>query len=370
MGLLAVFVSCCSPLLNPVLNVFTLTERDGELQFDHQRHGMPPGVFLLAAEDLDDDGVDELLISDSGLSMVRGDGSQLRLWHGDRVLAAALVAATSQHGRRLLAVVEAPQGPTSLVQLSCSFAGEASCQEEGRVDIPSANALATGDVDEDGVMDVLVPGKDRIMLFLGRVRGDDVVEWTSQQAYGEARARVDETPRYWPRKIAVEDIDGDDHLDVVTLDDNEIRIFFGDGLGSWDESVAPAGQDHFDQLYTVSAGADSVLDVVGDGPGGPFIFENSGARSFEISRLPIPDHRGGIRAFVGSFQSDAGEVMVLDYDEGIAYLASPTQGTWEVQEIILPDDLRVVEEGIVADLDGDGRDEVTLISMHAREDGC
>jgi hypothetical protein len=381
-GLLALVVSCCSPLLEPALDVLSMTESDGDLRIDHQRHGLPRNPLLLAAEDFDGDGADELLISDSGLSMIRGDGQRRHLWTGERAIAAALAAATSQHGARLLILIKPPDGPTSLVQLSCSFAGEASCHEEGRVDIDPgktavarANGLATGDLDEDGVMDVLARGEDRILLFLGRMRGDDVVEWSSYQPYGEASAHIDGEPEYGLRRIAVAEIDGDDHLDVVTVDHGAgLRVFFGDGLGSWDESMLLPEHDrrYFRQLYVVSSAGDPLVEIVGDDwEGAPIVFESSGARTFEMSRpITSDDPPGDLRVFVGSFQSNADELLVLDYLEGTAYLASRTQDAWDVREITMAIDYYSVHEGVAADLDGDGRDEVALISEHPQEDGC
>jgi hypothetical protein len=381
-GLLSLVVSCCSPLLEPALDVLSVTESDGDIRIDHQRHGLPRGTLLLAADDFDGDGADELLIADSGLSMIRGDGRRRHIWSGERTIAAALAAATSQHGARLLILIKPPEGPTSLVQLSCSFAGEASCHEEGRVDIDPgktavarANGLAIGDLDEDGVMDVLARGEDRILLFLGRMRGDDVVEWTSYQPYGEVSAHISAEPEYGLRRIAVADIDGDDQLDVVTVDHGAgLRVFFGDGLGSWDESMLLPEHDRrfFRQLYVVSSVGDPLVEIVGDDwDGTPIVFESSGARTFEMS-MPVTsdDPPGGLRVFVGSFQSDVDELLVLDYLEGTAYLASPTQDAWDVREITMAIDYYRVHEGVVADLDGDGRDEVALVSEHEQGDGC
>jgi hypothetical protein len=380
-GLLALLASCCSPLLEPVLDVLSVTEIDGGTRIDGQRHEFSGG--LLAAGDFDGDGIDELLVADAGLSMVRGDGSRLSLWRGKAVTAAALAAATSRHGPRLLLLTKPLEGPTSLVQLRCSFADEASCQEEGRVDIEPdetalarANELVTGDVDEDGVVDVLARGEDRILLFLGRMRGDDVVEWASYQPYGEASANISGEPAYWLRRTTVADIDGDGHLDVVTVDHGAgLRVFFGDGLGSWDESLLlpEQGQHFFRQLYVVSSEGDPRLDIVGDDldEGVPIVFESTGARTFERS-MPIhyDDRPSDVRVFVGSFQSDADELLVLDYVEGTAHLARPTQDAWDVREIDLTVEYGRVKDGVVADLDGDGRDEVALISEHEREEGC
>lgn len=113
---------------------------------------------------------------------------------------------------------------------------------------------ALGDFDEDGALDVVAVERTpaRLVLALGDGKGGFVV--------GGA---TDIAAPFKPFTIAVADLDGDEHLDVVMVDDQtpELRRFHGDGEGGFAAPQATPLASGAVRVHARALDGDAVLDL-------------------------------------------------------------------------------------------------------------
>jgi hypothetical protein len=108
--------------------------------------------------------------------------------------------------------------------------------------VPDAGPIAAGDVDEDGIADIVVVDGYDVHVLLGLGDGTFSVALT-----------LPHTVSFSPW---LGDLDGDGHLDLVARSSSTVRILIGDGTGDFEE----IGSYAFG-----STPALAVLDVDGDG---------------------------------------------------------------------------------------------------------
>ena len=180
---------------------------------------------VLAIGDFNEDGLDDHAVAESltgGARLLFGDGSggfHTTSTPGTFPAGAVLVADLNEDGNRDLVVLD---GKAGRVVVSLGNA-------EGRygVERPVAvgmapGAMATGDFNMDGSLDLAVAGSETLTILLGDGKG------------GFAAAR--EFPvGLRPASLAVSDFDGDGRADVVVADRraNHLSLLFGDGQGGF-----------------------------------------------------------------------------------------------------------------------------------------
>ncbi len=137
---------------------------------------------------------------------------------------------------------------------------------------PNLSALAVGDFNNDGKLDIVTAnnGNKTVSVLLGK--GDGTFQTAVSYAVGSS-----------PNSVAVGDFNGDGHLDIVTADSgaNGVSVLTGNGDGTFKTAVAYAvgtdptsvavgdfNNDGRPDLVTANTGSNSVSVLVNNGSGG------------------------------------------------------------------------------------------------------
>ena len=311
----------------------------------------------LFVDDVDRDGrVDALLVDTEGVQPWRGDGSgafaprphQVLGWHHGTV---RMIDLDGDGAHDVLASVSPDEGtsPDAVRVLLNDGTGSFRAAGDYRFDPPRSVALAAGDVDGDGVAD-LVLGDARGTVAVHRGRGDGSFAAPRFRASGGC------TEGDCPWLSAVADLNGDGAADIVL----DWTVLFGAGDGSFAAPVSGGGNGQFldldgdaipDRLL-----ADSYDEVVlafpgaGDGTFGPLLAFATG---------------GGCEALaVADVNGDGAPDVVCgrapDWDDGtsaaagrLAVMRNLGDGAFTIpQRLSAP--LRP-DTVAAADVDGDGR---------------
>lgn len=182
----------------------------------------------LQAADVDGDGrIDLFTTANNGASVLvrlqSPEGTFSKEWRLEIQAAQSLVRPVHQTGGVALAWLQKDTGLVELARLIKSKADEATQPATLRQAIPPSDsktgATAYGDLTGDGVNDVIVaePKRARVWLFAGKADGtfDEAKEYPSLSGV---------------ESMAVADVDGDRHPDLVVLSPSEKSI----GLARWD----------------------------------------------------------------------------------------------------------------------------------------
>jgi len=175
--------------------------------------------------------------------------------------------------------------------------------------------VAVGDVNHDGILDVVVRSYDAITLFMGKGNGkfDQVSRYFSSFIYTEA--------------IDVVDVDGDGNLDLAFMHGTSFSVLYGDGTGHFprtatyvppdQETVAHNAGDYVVGSFTAAHPQVAVttsngnLFIIAPQPDGTFKeearvstglyslvlsyaghFDKAGKRDLLLSGFQQPDHGG------------------------------------------------------------------------------
>ncbi len=218
-GLLSAALVCCSGS----------SSRATDALFD--RHDVEVGVRAawVTAADADGDGDADLLVCGEGrLVLLLGDGRGAFRAAGSTPAGEnpAGLAVGDVDGDGLLDVAVANHDTDYVTLLFGTAAPGFEAREGSRLPVgvhPHPHAVALGDVDEDGRLDLLVDDRDTQALRLFRGRGG------GRFAPGEA-VPVGGDPY---RGMEVADVDGDGHLDVVTPLAAAVAVLRGAGNGTF-----------------------------------------------------------------------------------------------------------------------------------------
>ena len=296
----------------------------------------PGGTWnQVALTDADTDGNPDLWLTDasqSGVAYVRGDANGL--------FASAALSFAASAGVTLLSGADlnadgAPDlisaGPAAHVEVLLNHR-PAACQwrlrAPGAYPVPLLPSQVTvGDLDEDGKPDAIVVGRSSNAVYLLRGRGNgDFVPFGAGVSVGRG-----------PAAMAVADINGDLHLDVLTANANDatLTVFAGDGHGTLGMGVAydaPLGPNGIAVGDFTSDGQPDVLLAAADAAclalmvnaGGSFLPARVVPLTFAPQTLTVGDvnNDGALDALVTQATAGTGTVLLGDGTGHLIALAS------------------------------------------------
>ncbi len=233
------------------------------------------------------------------------------------------------------------------------------------------------DANEDGRMDIAIGASSspRILVLLGNANG----------GYDPMPEIHTEDPVSSDRGMAVGDIDGDGHTDLVMRTQNleltDPTVFFGDGAGNFAEFARPATGDGQWPLHLIDLDDDGDDDILAmDRDGFLVIYSEPGRqfRTVEQGRIPGETGFSGL-AYVAVDLDRDGSIEVVGLREttpsgmsqtfhGEAYFEVYSQlgsnGFADTARVLFEDSCDAAPEEFRADrsgeLDGDGNPDVVL----------
>ena len=296
---------------------------------------------------------------------VTGDGRDDALltttsWGGDYVEPA--------NDFRLLVFVQKTDG-TLAAPIRYSYSGDTLFGRSG-------TGLATGDLDHDGFMDVVVGTLDGVEIFRGTANG---------LANGVISTGLDNAQTV--NSVAVLDVDRDGKLDIAALgccssaggtsfnDKYGMTVHFGNGLGGIDHKIfypVATGLDVGGNLKAADINRDGLMDLVktwsGNQISGVAVLLHNATNGFDSPKQLAASTGGwaGDAYAIGDFNQDGLPDFLLTRDgnapnAAYVYLAQDATGGFAQQREWAAFDLP--EDTISADMNGDGRDD--LLVVHA-----
>jgi hypothetical protein len=178
-------------------------------------------------------------------------------------------------------------------------------------DLDGPAGLALGDVDGDGVLDVIATGENAGTLV-----------WYRREGPTWAR-RIIEDAANRPRGIATADLNGNGALDAVLASFGEDRVFWyeNDGAGLFARRIVDVDFPSPVAVETADLDADGDADVVvaGADPAAPLAVYLNGPGSF--ARSLVPADRAVSALAVGDWTGDGAPDLAVGYADGDQTLA-------------------------------------------------
>lgn len=213
---------------------------------------------------------------------------------------------------------------------------------------------------------------DNDIDILGASNGHDIISWFENDGNGNfIQEHIIQDSAIYARAVFVEDLNADNHLDVITSSDSLLAVFLNDGNGNFSmhQSIKPA---------TLRITAIDIMDVNTDGHPDivvPFndgnkivIYENDGNANFGNSilvadNISYPNHID-VADLNNNGQKDI--LASLYYDSTIVWFESGNTPSSFTEHIISNSAIKIYQLH-ATDLDNDGDQDVLTASYLTRE---
>jgi hypothetical protein len=235
--------------------------------------------------------------------------------------------------------------PTCLGQ-SLDFTGPVIFQFESLV-----RCTAIDDIDGDGRNDLAVAAG---MAYIYLQQSDGSFELSDS---------IGGVEPYW---VELADLDGDDHLDLVSGDQVGVRVRFGSGNGTFGSlaTYALQGSDEVRQVSCVDLDDDDDIDVVATSRDVLSVLENDGdGVLIDIDAIAVDGNPLGFHATCDLDGDDDHDIVTVGGSGSVTRHLNSGSGDFSSAELIdLPNDEAL--DGVrVVDLDFDGDNDIATISL-------
>jgi hypothetical protein len=215
--------------------------------------------------------------------------------------------------------------------------GEGGLEPELPFGTSVASALACGDVDADGDLDVVLGGPDGLQVWVGDGDG----------------AFLPGIAPHWlgaVSSVALADLDLDGDLDAVAQTDSGLGAFVGDGFGSFSDPDFFAGALVAQVIATADADHDGRAEIFAGTSDGVRVFHSAGSSYEELTTFAGTD----VRALALADVDGDGQIDVLTGEQvGSSLWIGDGGGAFAPASVGLPDvPCRAV---FASDVDSDGK---------------
>ena len=172
--------------------------------------------------------------------------------------------------------------------------GEGALTEAGAIDERDATGVLAGDVDGDGVPDLVLPSGSGADVHVLRGQGGGGYAWSSSLGTGGSAVHA-----------ALGDVDGDGDLDLVVVAEDRVAtaVWRGDGHGGFSDSWFALPEDDYRHVALDDVDGDGNLDVVcARRTQGATVLLGSGAGGFAGTGISLGT--GGAFVVLGDLDAD------------------------------------------------------------------
>jgi hypothetical protein len=251
-------------------------------------------------------------------------------------------------------------------------------------------AVQFGDVNNDGILDLAVADHcNGVYVYLGDGKGGwQVVTEKLDSALSQQKAAEDGDGNMFSgaEAVALGDVNADGFLDIVACasDRGAFTVYAGDGSGkNWKEVKGTglpsaenpekgdvAGAGWCNDVHLADMNNDGHLDVVAGYYNGPRVWRGDGKGHFASHSVGLTKSRlGGLyrKVAVGDINGDGlPDLVVANFVNGVeAYLQNP-DGTWREPIDVMPALKGGATAVALGDLDGDGNVDVVIAGQFSR----